>query len=240
MDVIAGTPTALSIPFIIGTQPVAPDAGSVTYTIKDQLGTPMVGLTDIPYVVTGTVYELKILVPSSANQITGTRRFERRNVVVNFKVAGEEMQISRVYRVVPEPSFTVTASDVRAFIGIEDHEMPDEDIDLLSAYLVVEKDVSADILTAALTSGTTDEIAANTLIRMRAVLDVLPSAKQRMAQSETNGVKQFSRVDLKELDKLKIEAERRYQEAVDELVVVAETNISFFLAVSGTDAITGA
>lgn len=237
MDVFAGTPTALTIPYIIGTQPVSPDAGSVTYTIKDQLGTPMVGLADIAYA--GTGFEMKILVPSTANQISGSRRFERRTVVVNFKVGGEEMQISSTYRIVPEPTYTVTPTDVRAFIGIEDHEMPDEDIDLLSAYLVVEKEITADVLTTALSAGTTDEIAANTLIRMRAVLDVLPSAKQRMAQSETNGVKQFSRVDLKELDKLKIEAERRYQEAVDELVVQTEVNVSIFLTTAGTDAITG-
>jgi hypothetical protein len=237
MDVFAGTPTALTIPFIIGTQPVAPDAGTVTYTIKDQLGTPMDGLTEIAY--TGTGYELKILVPSTAHQITGQRRFERRTVVVSFKVSGEIMQISRTYRIVPEPIYTVEAGDVRAFIGIEEHELPDDDIDLLSAYLVVEKDVTAEVLTAALQSGTTDEISANNLIRLRAVLDVLPSAKQRMAQSETNGVKQFSRVDLKELDKLKLEAERRYQEAIDELVTVTEVNVSVFVAVTGTDAITG-
>ncbi len=238
MDVFAGTPTALTIPYIIGTQPVAPDAGTVSYTLKDQLGAPMVGLTDIAYM--GAGYEMRILVPSTAHQISSGRRFERRTVTVSFKVGGEEMQISRNYRIVPEPIFTVTPADVRAFIGIEDHEMPDDDIDLLSAFLVVEKEITSDILATALQSGTTDEISANTLIRMRAVLDVLPSAKQRMAQSETNGVKQFSRVDLKELDKLKIEAEKRYQEAIDELVVKTEVNVSIFLAATPTDAITGA
>lgn len=237
MDVIAGAPAALTIPFLIGSQPVAPDAGTVTYTLKDQLGTPLAGLTDLSYV--GTGYEMKILVPSTAHGIAVGRRFERRTVVVNFLAGGEQMQISRTYRVVPEPIYTVTPADVRAFIGIEDHEMPDDDIDLLSAFLVVEKEISAGILSAALSSGTTDEIAANTLIRMRAVLDVLPSAKQRMAQSETNGVKQFSRVDLKELDKLKMEAERRYQEAVDELVIQANVDLSLFLAATPTDVITG-
>ncbi|MBD9544263.1 hypothetical protein IB276_32990 [Ensifer sp. ENS04] len=239
MDVIAGTPTALIIPFIIGNQPVAPDVGSVTYTLKDQLGSPMVGLTDIPYVTTPTTYQMQVLVPSSAHSIDPARRFERRGVVVNFKLNGEEVQLTRSYRVVPEPTHTVTPADVRAFIGIEEHELPDSDIDILSAFLLVEKDVGATELAAAITSGTTAELSANTLVRMRAVLDVLPSAKQRMAQSEKNGVKEFSRVDLKELDKLKKDAEDRYQEAYDDIVVTTETTVSLFLVTSNTDAITG-
>lgn len=239
MDVIAGTPTALTIPFIIGTQPVAPDVGSVTYTIKDQLGAPMVGLTDVPYVTTSTTYQMQVLVPSTAHAIDGARRFERRGVVVNFKLGGEEVQLTRTYRIVPAPIHTVTPAEVRAFIGIEDHELPDADIDLLSAFLVVEKDVGATDLATALNSGTTAELSANTLIRMRAVLDVLPSAKQRMAQSEKNGVKEFSRVDLKELDKLERKAAERYQEAYDDVVVVTETNISLLLTTTNTDAITG-
>ncbi|KQS84259.1 hypothetical protein [Rhizobium sp. Leaf383] len=239
MDVNAGAPTALTIPFLIGTQPVPPDVGSVKYTLKDQLGAPMVGLTDIPYLVAPGIFQIQILVPSSAHQITPGRRFERRTVVVDYKAGGEEVQLIRTYRIVPEPLHTVRPADVRSFIGIEEHEMPDEDIDVLSAYLVVEKEVGADVLTQALSSGTTDELAGNMLIRMRAVLDVLPSAKQRMAQSEQNGVKQFSRVDLKELDKLKDEAERRYREAIDTLVITTETAVTFFLTTTNTDAITG-
>jgi len=114
----------------------------------------------------------------------------------------------------------------------------DEDIDLFSAYLTVEKEVSAATLESALTSGTADEIAANTMVCMRAVLDVLPSAKQRMAQSEKNGVKEFSRVDLKELDKLKVEAEKRYQEAISTVVVTIQTTPSLFLTSENTDIFT--
>jgi hypothetical protein len=239
MDVIAGTPTAITIPFIIGTQPVAPDVGSVTYTIKDQLGVPMPGLTDIAYMTTATTYQMQILVPSSAHAIGAARSFERRSVVVNLKVNAEEVQFTRSYRVIPQPIHAVTPAEVRGFIGIEEHELPDTDIDLLAAFLLVEKDIGAAELATALTSGTTAELSANTLVRMRAVLDVLPSAKQRMAQSEKNGVKEFSRVDLKELDKLKKEAEERYQEAYDDIVVTTETTPSLFLVTANTDAITG-
>lgn len=239
MDIIGGTPSALTIPFIIGNQPVAPDVGSVTYTIRDHVAAPMDGLTDIAYLTTPTTYQMTILVPSSAHQIDAARRFERRSVVVKFQVNGAEVQITRNYRVVPELLHSTTADQVRSFIGIEEHELPDSDIDILSAFMAVEKVVGAAELTAALSSGTTAELAANTMICMRAVLDVLPSAKQRMAQSEKNGVKEFSRVDLKELDKLKGEAEDRYQEAFDEIVVRTETTVSYFLVTTNTDAITG-
>lgn len=238
MDVIGGTPAAITIPFMAGNQPVVPDVGSVTYTIRDQLGTPMTGLTDIAYVTTSTSFQMQILVPSSAHQIDSARRFERRGVIVKFRVGGAEVQMSRGYRVVPEVAHTVTPNQVRAFIGIEEHELPDDDIDVMAAFLAVEKIVGAPLATA-LTSGTTDELAANTMICMRAVIDVLPSAKQRMAQSEKNGVKEFSRVDLKELDKLRVDAERRYQEALDTLVTPAATSLSLLLVTANTDAITG-
>lgn len=239
MDIIAGTPSALTIRFQVGDQPVAPDVGSVTYTIKDQSGAAMAGLTDLAYVTTSTTYQMMVLVPSSAHTINSGRRFERRTVVVNFTVNAAPVQLTRTYRIVPELAHTVTPAEVRAFIGIEAHELPDDDIDILSAFMLAEKDVGEAELAAALISGTTAEIAANTLIRMRAVLDVLPSAKQRMAQSEKNGVKEFSRVDLKELDKLGAIAEARYEEAYDEIVVRTETNVSLFLTTSSTDAITG-
>jgi hypothetical protein len=239
MDIIGGTPSALTIPFMVGDRPVAPDLGSVTYTVRNQAGAAMPGLEDIPYVTTSATYQMTVLVPSSAHQIDPTRSFERRTVVVKFTVQGQEVQLNRAYRVVPEPVHTTTGQQVRAFIGIEEHELPDSDIDIFSAFLTVEREIGADELAAALVSGTTAELAANTLICMRAVLDVLPSAKQRMAQSEKNGVKEFSRVDLKELDKLKIEAEKRYQEAIDQVVTKNEVTPSFFLVTSNTDAITG-
>ncbi|WP_185828259.1 hypothetical protein [Rhizobium ruizarguesonis] len=239
MDVIGGTPSALTIPLMVNNQPVAPDVGSVTYTVRNQAGAPMAGLEDLAYLTTPTTYQLTILVPSSAHQIDPSRSFERRSVVIKFTVQGQEVQLTRAYRVVPEPVHTITGQQIRAFIGIEEHELPDTDIDIFSAFLTVEKEVGASDLVNALTSGTTDELAANTLICMRAVLDVLPSAKQRMAQSEKNGVKEFSRVDLKELDKLKIEAEKRYQEALDQVVVKTEVTPSLFLITTNTDAITG-
>jgi hypothetical protein len=239
MDIIGGTPSALTIPFLVGNQPVVPDVGSVTYTIRNQAGAAMPGLEDIAYVTTAATYQMVILVPSSAHQIDPSRVFERRSVIVKFTIQGQELQLNRAYRVVPEPIHSVSAQQVRAFIGIEDHELPDADIDLFSAFLTVQKEVGADLLASTLASGTAEEIAANTLISMRAVLDVLPSAKQRMAQSEKNGVKEFSRVDLKELDKLKAEAESRYQEALDLVVVKTEVTPTYFLITTNTDAITG-
>ena len=239
MDVVGNTPAALAIPFAVDSQPVVPDVGSVSYTIRDHSGTPLAGLIDIPYLTQADSYQMQILIPSSAHMISISRRFERRSVVVSFKIDGGEAQIVRSYRVIPEPLHTVSPKDVRSFIGIEEHELPDADIDLFSAFMAVEKDVGMDTLHAALVSGTTDELAGNTLVRMQAVLDVLPSAKQRMAQTEKRGVKEFSRVDLKELDKLKIAAEDRYQEAYDEIVVAVETNVSVFLISTNTDAITG-
>ncbi|WP_454287255.1 hypothetical protein [Rhizobium arsenicireducens] len=239
MDIIGSTPAAITIAFATGDLPVAPDVGSVTYTLRDQAGAIVAGLIDVPQTTTDTTYEVQIHIPSAAHNIGAGRRFERRTLTTKFTVGGAEALVTQAYRVVPELAYSVTSETVRAFIGIEVHEMPDDAIDLLSAYLAVEKVMGTAALGTALVSGTTDELSANTLICMRAVLDVLPSAKQRMAQSEKNGVKEFSRVDLKELDKLKIEAEKRYQEALDELVVISTTTVSLFLTTANIDAITG-
>lgn len=240
MDIIKGAPAAIAVQFIVGNQPVAPDVGSLTYTLLDQAGTAMAGLVDVPISSTPTTYQTLVVLPQAAHDIATGRRFERRKLVINFEANGQPIQLTRSYRVVPDLPHTVTADQVRAFIGIEKHELPDDDIDVFSAFMAVEKAVTESVLSTALTSGTTNEIAANTMITMKAVLDVLPSAKQRMAQSEKNGVKEFSRVDLKELDKLGVEAERRYQAALDEVVVTTEVTVSLFLASTPTDVITGA
>lgn len=240
MNVVVSTPVALVINFLVGSTPVAPDVGSVSYSVFDQAGTVVPGLLDLPVATTPTTYQTPLLIPGSANTISAGRRFERRKVVISFEVGGQAVQITKTYRITPDLPHSVTPQSVRAFIGIEAHELPDEDIDIFSAYLAVEDDVSEATLAAALVSGTREEFAANTLVEMRTVLSVLPSAKQRMAQSEKNGVKEFSRVDLKELDKLAVEAERRYNEALDKVVVTTETSVSLFLTTTNIDAITGA
>ena len=240
MDVVVSTSAALLINLTVAGLPVAPDVGSVAYSVLDQAGTQLAGLVDLPITTSASTYQVPVIVPGSANTIGAGRRFERRKVVVKFQTNGQEVHASRTYRVVPALPHAVTPQSVRAFIGIEAHELPDDDIDIFGAYLAVEEDVTEAALTAALISGTAQEFAANTLVEMRTVMNVLPSAKQRMAQSEKNGVKEFSRVDLKELDKLSVEAERRYNEALDKVVVTTETNVTLFLTTTNTDAITGA
>lgn len=239
MDVIAHSPAALAIAFILGDQPVAPDVGTVRYTVQDQVGASLPDFIDVPIITTATTYQALLLISADAQTIAVGRRFERRTVVVGFQVQGLNAELRRLYRVVPDLPHTVTAQQVRGFIGIEPHELPDDEIDLVAAYFAVEADVGEAELAIALTSGTSTELDANTLVCMKAVLNVLPSAKQRMAQSEKNGVKEFSRVDLKELDKLGIEALRRYEEALGKIVVTTETTPSLFLTAVGTDAVTG-
>ncbi|WP_164078811.1 hypothetical protein, partial [Stenotrophomonas maltophilia] len=85
------------------------------------------------------------------------RSFERRQVVVTFTAEGCGYQKRLAYRVVELPLHSVVPDDVRAYLGINEDELRDDEVDLFAAGLVLEGLVGKDRLEAALTSGTLAE-----------------------------------------------------------------------------------
>ena len=167
IDITSGTVGTITIPLLEGKAPLVPEAGSVFYSILDQTGAATT-VTARPVTTDVTTHTLRLELPAEVNTIAEGRLFEKRVVLVTFRWAGSTRQIETFYRVLPRLAHTVTPDDVRNYLGISEHEISDESIDLPAAYFYVEADFKPVSLATVLTSGTVAEIAANTCITLQA------------------------------------------------------------------------
>lgn len=238
-DFLAGTDVTLTVMLAEAGAPLIPDAGSLTYTVRDQEGAAIPTLTNVPVTTGPTTYQVPILVLAANNVITDGRRFEKRTIALNYLVNGIGKQQIATYRLTAFLNHSVTPGQIRGFVGVQQHELPGEEIDLLISFLKVEKVVGLAELGAALASGTTVELSANEAIRMQAVLDVLPSLKQRIAQSETNGLKGFSRPVIRDFSDVEQNARDRYSDALTDITGRTDTTFTLAVLTQDTDPITG-
>ena len=239
MDFIGGTDTLLTFVFEKSGEPLVPDISSVKYTVLNHAGTPIVGLIDIPIITAADTWQVHFVVPAINNTIDVGKKFERRTVFISYTTGGKYERGVLQYRLIPLMNFSAQPKDVRAFIGVQEKELPDEDIDLLSAYLYVERDLGTTAIAPLLSSGTILELAVNNAIKAKAVLDVLPSIRQRMAQEETNGVTGFKRLKITDFVDIEAKALALYAEAFVELLNTVEESLTLVLVTEDADPITG-
>lgn len=241
-DFLTGTNITLMVMLSEDGNPLVPDSGSLTYTVRDHDGLAFSDLTDVPVDTGPATFQVPIVIPAFNNAvgIDAGRRFEKRTVTLSFLVNGVGKQQHVAYRLIAFLNHIVTPGQIRGFIGVQQHELPDEEIDLMVAFLKVEKVVGLTELATALASGTTIELSANDMIRMQAVLDVLPSLKQRVAQSETNGLKGFSRPVIRDFSEVEQKARDRYSDALtDTTGRTTDSAHSLAVLTQDTDPITG-
>jgi hypothetical protein len=214
-DFLSGETINLSFRYGEGDEPIIPDIGSVTYTVFDHSGSAIAGLENVPITTGASTFQSTIEIPAIHNTIDPTKNFERRTVVVRYQKNSLYYYQRVVFRIIPFLAYTITAENVRTFLGVNKHELPDSDIDLFASYLFVrEAFTDPSDLTDALLSGTQSELLANEAIVMRAAIDIIPSLQNRVAQSEKDGVRGFDRIKIKDFSELLAEAYRRYNGAI--------------------------
>lgn len=233
MDRIAGTP--FSVPVSVGPLPVD---GSVRYTIRDHNGEPFAGFNDVVIPTTATTSMALINVPVELTEIAS--EFEKRLIDV-YWVNQEGPGWKRIpIRLIPDLNLMVQPRDVRNLLGPNETELPDADIDLFTAYLLVKAEYED--IDIALISGGVEELYANQAIATKAALNVLPSLRLRVARQQSDGRVAFQRNKLESLDELRAELENSYTQYVAILTddFGDEDAVSFFEVVSRPDPFTGA
>lgn len=128
-------------------------------------------------------------------------------------IRADDETFNVVYRLTGFLNLGVTASDVRKYAGLTAGELPDADIDLVTAFFNVADLSSTETLELALAGDEKKERAANQAVLCQALLDVLPGLQLRIAKSETDGSLETERFDV-DLDKLEKRAMRDLAKAV--------------------------
>ena len=230
----AGKDVTLSVPLTFNDEPAVPDPGTAVLTVQGPDGSTLYteNLTTGP-----TDHMVITTVDATHNAITTS--FSRRAVIVAAYRAGIPFSCRVVYRLIPQIPYTVQPSDVRAFLGVNESELPDADIDLTATLLELEILTSRAIMTAALTSGEAIEIRANQAILYKTILDVIPSLANRAAQEESDGALTFKRHARKDFSELRAAAEARLSDALAVINPTPDPGYPLLITTTDPDPITG-
>lgn len=239
---LAGQDHTVVIEYIVGGQPVVPDAGTVSFKawdhaadlVKDESYTPDPGVPPT---------QLEVLLDSTFNTIDSAAVFEARYVRVDFEWNSKPyftLKNYRLHRMIP---MIVTAENVRSLIGADIEEIRDEEIDLVGAYFALSSSTSFSI-NSALLSPTLLNIAANEAIALLAALNFLPSLQTRLLKLEKSEASGYERSTI-DFEQLKADLTAKYNARIAEVTtgtggtaLTAEVP-TLFIVTKQTDPVTG-
>lgn len=226
--------TAVSFPvdFLVDGVHVVPT--SATVTVRDETGATIAGLVDAPLDVSST--HTLVSVPGTDNAVPLGSDYVNRYLQVTFLHEGRTHQRHFVYRVRPFIPIAVTPDDVRAELGLDSREMPDDVIDLYGAYLDLKADYDME---TALITGTQAALAANRAIAVKAALEMIDSLVFRVAikmRSEDSALERMTSFDP---DKIRIRLGQKLGRLLDVIAGDTTEGSAVLILATPTDAITG-
>lgn len=237
MDVYVGEDALVPFQFLVDGEFVSPSAAS--YSVRDNDGTVVLGPLAVNLSTPLTEYVVTVL--GANNSVGAGLDFENRTVELQFIYQGETYRLRKSYRVTRFLLYTSTAADVRRALGVLDHELSDDDVDLTLAYFEVRDAVTQAKLDAALVAGNSSTLYANLAVTLRAAINLVPTLQLRVAQATQDDNLKFTRLSKLDFDKLADQLMAFYDTAL--LGIDTSTNATDLTLLSlstPVDAITGA
>jgi hypothetical protein len=183
-----------------------------------------------------------IVIPKEYNTLEEGKLFKSQIVEVSFLYQKKPYTIKKAYRITSFFYFSASPQDVRNYYGLNNGELPDEDIDLNEIYLqLVQKHGNTFI--DCLKSDGVGNIRANRLITLKGVVQVFPSVRLRVNQEENDGSSKFTRYLNKiDWDSFLDDVQAEIEELENNLTgeeTITYTSYTPFVVGAVTDAITG-
>lgn len=233
MWVYAGIDVALTVDYLVDGEFVIPT--SALATVRDHAGVPIGSLTDVALSVASTSAVLTI--PGTNLTLAPNTAFAHRYIDVRFVYNTRTYHQRMSLKVTNFIPMTVTPEDVRRELGLDNLEVPDSHIDLVTAYLTLNEDYP---VAAALLATDFTAIAANQAIAVKAALALTDSLQFRVAvkaKAEDSSIDRMAEFDV---DVIRARLGNRLASFLDlvEGVTAVETVPSIVLS-TPTDPITG-
>lgn len=184
MIIRSGLALTITIPFNSG----APTS-AISWRLYDGLG---VLLTSGTAAVTAGAVSHNLTVPGANNTLANGAQLSTRDLEWSYTVAGGVIvNGDQRYTVEARPPYGTTTDGVRRKLGVEPHDLPDDQISLTRAFVSFR-----DLVGASWFSGLTDEadiLAVGDAIEAQAALDCIPTMQVRVAIQEDSGTDSFKR-----------------------------------------------
>lgn len=165
----------------------------LTWVLRDVAGTLLTTGTTTPL---ANAVSVVLTVPAEFNTLTSTDPLRVTRDLTFAYATAEGMRSGRERYFVSGPvPFPVSEASVRNMLGAPTHNLPDAEIDLVSAYWRMQTDATAELL---LTFENTDGVNAAIIARgieAMAALEVLPTMPLRMALKEGSATDSYTRFD---------------------------------------------
>lgn len=222
----------LTVDYVVDGEYVIPTAAWAV--VRDHLGVVIPGYESVTLAVDSTTTQLTV--SAADNGIGSGMDFSNRYISVYFNHGGAQHRQELSYSLRPFVPLTVTEADVRKELGLDIEELPNKDIDLYKAYLLLNEDYQ---IATALQAGDLTNQAANMAVAIKAALEITWSLPFRAAvkmKSEDAAVDRMSEFDV--LD-IRIQLGRRLSSFLDIVEGTTSTGTTTLVLSTPTDAITG-
>lgn len=229
----AGENVTLNFDFKVDGEFVVPTSAS--YALRNHLGVQvgnLVTLTDLT-----TSASIQIL--AANNTIATGALYENRYVLVMFSHNGRTHTLVQPYKIAAFVPIASTPADVRRLTGLTENELPDAEIDIMSAYFQLFDSFGTDF-SSHLTATTFKNRQANEAIALQAAIDVASSFPLRVPVSARSEDSQFARIAGLDFAAMELELRRKLQQALTAVISVEETTVEVFSVATPTDPVTGA
>lgn len=201
---LAGLAQSVIMEFVVDGQPTIPDASSTYFTAWNHLGVQIESYPFVP-AVNDPPTQMKVVMSAALNNIASDSLFETRYLRADFLYQGLPYFITVAYNLHHMVPLTVTPKVVRALVGADEDELPDEDIGVMAAYFRLMESYSL-VLPVALRRTDAVSLNANKAIALQAALTLCPSFQSRLLKSEKADNAGYQRADM---DFLKLEGDLR-------------------------------
>lgn len=229
----AGESVTLNFDFKVDGEFVVPSSAS--YTFRNHLGVE----TGSPISLSNLTTSASIQIPAESNTLGAGALYENRYVLVNFSHGGRSYKLVQPYKITSFVPIVTVPGDVRRLTGLTENELPDAEIDILSAYFQLFDSFGTDFSNQ-LVSTTFRNRQANEAIALQAAVDVASSFPLRVPVSARSEDSQFSRIANLDFTEMHLELRRRLQQTLTSVIAVDETLIEVFSVATPTDPVTGA
>lgn len=139
VDVVEGRDFLLEVPLYSGSEEIIeldPGIDTASYSITKSNGAVFPDYKDIPIEIsTDNTSVLRIHLPAELNKIPEDKQYNIRFVEIEYTHGEDVKRLKKSYRIIRFTSYTGTEDDVRNLFGVVETVIPDNMIDLYSAYV---------------------------------------------------------------------------------------------------------